>query len=882
MPPGGPAPVHGRPPPPGTTYQQESRPKIDPSQIPRPPLFTRPQETGEPTPVYFPKSAVTQAGDARMLPPPPADSRYTVRDDGNASPDLIRSSVYAFPTTRGTWHHTGDVPLGVLCTPLAVSSEDFTPRPRMLPDRMSEAWKDPQYVPLVLGSDAPARCGTCSAYINPFFGTDGTCNLCKGRNWRLQSALSGLPMQYGTVDYEVDGPYITRQRPVEPVQVYAIDLTCPDLHLYLPILAQLGQDMANHFWRQPDSQLIPRMGVCFASSAGIIVRGHDDIHGRYSVMSDITEDPFCPMPLNDWTYDLSTVEGLVAWQKFVNEDIVSDLEHLKNEFKGKNAYGRDGLDVSCGGAALAFLADALAKTGGRGTLITWRRPNFGVGRLPYREELNANSVDAPEDSTCYTPLQLQTNFKCKEDEVAATFYSTLGKDCAKDRVSLDILMHNSPVVPPPFLDLATMGELCRVTCGKLMWVTTSDWDERLYEELSRQLQTFSGWDAVFKVRCSEGLQVKSFMSNNGTVMDGQIGSLELELPVVTPSTCISVELEHRVGGIPNKAPFIYIQTALLYSTLTGKRRMRVSTLALRASSVVNDVYRSIDFAAFTTLLLREAALRLRSPISEEEKRAVRTKSREMLYNRCILILACYRQHTPAKESPKGQLILPDKLQLLPLFCMCLMKSPMLRAPTPRLLHGVTKMSPTSDERANHIIHLTQAGPGISMLMVHANIFPIINIVEGVGKWNSSGIEGYLGYIKMPQPILPSMENLEDNGVYLIDSGLTIYLYIGKLASNAVKEQLLGDDADSSDLMSLVNRLVWQMRSYTSKGRGRESELRPNVPPLVTVREQEGHSSSLEQNVLNLMIDDGMAGERDFVEFLCTLHRRIRERVDAKA
>jgi hypothetical protein len=51
---------------------------------------------------------------------------------------------------------------------------------------------------------------------------------------------------------------------------------------------------------------------------------------------------------------------------------------------------------------------------------------------------------------------------------------------------------------------------------------------------------------------------------------------------------------------------------------------------------------------------------------------------------------------------------------------------------------------------------------------------------------------------------------------------------------------------------------------------------------VTVREQEGHPSSLEQNVLNLMIDDGMAGERDFVEFLCTLHRRIRERVDAKA
>jgi protein transport protein SEC24 len=816
-----------------------------------------------------------------MQPPPPADSRYTVRDDGNASPDLIRSSVYAFPATRGIWHHTGDLPLGVVCTPLAAFSEDFTPRARGLPDGSSEEWKDPQRVPLVMGSEPPARCGQCQAYLNPFFGTDGTCNLCNSRNWRLQSVISGLPMQYGTVEYEVDGPFITRERPVEPVQIYALDLTCPDLQSYLPILAQLGQDMANHFWRQPDCQLSPRMGVCLVSSVGVVVRDHGDVHGRYSVMSDVTEHPFSPLPLQDWTYDLSTAEGLEAWQKFVNEELATDLVILKDQARGKNAYGLDGLDVSCGGAALAFLADALAETGGRGTFITWRRPNFGVGRLPYREGKN-NPVGAPEDYTIFTPLQSQSDFKSKEEETAAAFYIALGKSCAKDRVSLDILIHNSPVVQQIFLDLATLGELCRVSCGKLMWVTTRGWEETIYEELSRQLQSFSGWDTVFKVRCSDGIQVKSFMSNTGTVMDGLVGSLELELQAVTPSTCISVELEHRVGGIPSKTPFVYIQSALLYSTLTGKRRMRVSTLALRTTSVVNDVFRSIDFGAFTTLFVREAALRLRAPNSDEERSAVRTKTREMLYNRCILILACYRQHTPAKSSPPGKMILPDKLQLFPLFCMCLLKSPMLRAGTPRRMHGQTKMSPTGDERAYSIFHLVQAGPGMSMLMVHPNVFSITNTSDGVGRWNSSGVQGYPGYIKMPEPGVPSMETLEDDGVYLIDSGLTIYLYIGKLAPMTVKQQLLGDDSDSSDLMSLVNRLVWQMRSFTSRGRGRESELRPNVPPLVTVAEQEGHQTSLEQDVLSLMINDGMAGEKDFTEFLCSLHRRIRERVEAKS
>ena len=42
--------------------------------------------------------------------------------------------------------------------------------------------------------------------------------------------------------------------------------------------------------------------------------------------------------------------------------------------------GQD-VELSCGGAALAMLAEALLELGGRGTLITWRRPNFGMSRV---------------------------------------------------------------------------------------------------------------------------------------------------------------------------------------------------------------------------------------------------------------------------------------------------------------------------------------------------------------------------------------------------------------------------------------------------------------------------------------------------------------------
>ena len=362
--------MHGRPIPHGYPQHQQQqyieKPKIDPSQIPRPPAFTRPQQDQGYLPVFYPKAAAT--GEPVQVPPP-ADSRYTVVDDGNCSPDLIRSSVYAFPLHRGIWHNTGDMPLGVLCTPLAVHSEDFVPRPRKLPDGSTQDWKDPQAIPVVGQgtSAAPPRCASCHAYVSPFFGADGTCNLCGSRTRNLN--LTGLPMQFGTVEYDVSGPYITRETgPVQPVSLYAIDLTCPDVMSYLPILEQVGVDMAQHFQRQSHFHMTgpkpasPRIGVCLVSCSGIVFMRHE--RSRYAVMSDVTEEPFAAIPLEDWTYDLSTDEGVGAWQAFLREEFAREVVEWKDLVcKGRNAYGLDGWSLSCGGAALAAIGRRLGRVG---------------------------------------------------------------------------------------------------------------------------------------------------------------------------------------------------------------------------------------------------------------------------------------------------------------------------------------------------------------------------------------------------------------------------------------------------------------------------------------------------------------------------------------
>jgi protein transport protein SEC24 len=880
--------------------------KIDPSQIPRPPLFTRPQD-GQPTPIYYPRRAVeSQITPDSIQAPPPADSRFLVVDDGNASPQLIRSTLYGIPMDKATVRKCGDVDMAILCHPLALASQDYTLRKRVLPDESLFSWQDPQAIPVERSTlpDKPPRCSRCLAYINPFWDIQGqACNLCgtKNKTASLGVAIQSLPFQVGTVEYVVGGPYVTRPTPVQPVILYALDLTCPSIASYTSILEQVLYDSSSHFHRQAaHSKAAPRAGIVLVSSTGIHL---PHPQGGFLCMPDVTEDPFCPLPLTEWTWNLATPRGLEDMQMFLREYRESALDALVQQTNTTRTRttttgtgtgtGASGYSLSCGGAAMAFLVDTLQHCGGRAVWISWRRPNHGVGSLRDRERLK--EAYTRYEGFLYSPLQNQPEARVKEhsgDEAAANFYKALGDACAKNRIAMDIFLHTDPSVPQSFLDLATLGEVCRVSNGRLVWVKNADWQDTFREELLRSALGFSGWDAVFKVRCSTGLQVKSFVSNVGVVRDGGlVGSPELELSVVTPDTCIAVDLEHRVGGLPKESKYVYLQTALLYTTLFGERRCRVSTLALRTASMAADCFRSMDFGAVATLQMRQAASPLLSPIHDEAGDNARIMSRHDLLARCVKILASYRLHTTAVNSPLGQLILPDKLQLLPLFAMAIIKGPLLSPSMPKRGSGARSAvpSPRGDERAFYLLHASSASPACAMLMAHPNLFPIENLQDGAGEWQApiatsqadgSPIPEHNKYVLFPPSIHPTIASLDDKGIYLLDTCFAIYLFVGRDAPGDKIEEVKQYLADPAGCDLAISRLVWQMRTFCHVGGGSESTVRPSFPPVILVKQSEGQDSRLSQDFMRWMVCDSNTHERDFVDFLCDIHRQIRSKVDA--
>jgi len=882
-------------------------PKVDPSQIPRPPLFTRPEDE-QSIPLYYPRQHVL-SGD--INPPPAADSRFLTCDDGNAAPQLLRATLSAIPRNRSSHSQSGSLPIGLICCPLAILPDGVSPRPRMLPGTSeTEEWVEAMRVPLVEGdtpnsnTSAPPRCHKCNAYANPFFhiNEERECNFCKART-------DVSPTTHGTIEYVVGGPYVTRSTPVQPNFVYALDLTTPHLESYLPMIEKVGLSMI-----KAALSAHVNIAIVLVSSLGIYLpkcreteNNPENLH--FIVASDITEDPFCPLPFDEWGLMLPTAHSvqdsnvtnytIYRWKQYISL-IQNELKPLVKQLDKKNSYNNMGHADSCGGAALAFLADTLKESGGRGTLISWRRPSFGVGTIRDRERHSLKRYKK-EERKLYVPLQFQANNEKdldSDDLKTALFYSNLAKECGKNRVVLDIIMHTRPP-PSAFMDLATLGKLCRVTCGRLTWIkTTGGWKEALQETLLRPVCSFYGTDAIFKVRCSNGFQVKSYLpytTMGVTVENSLMESPELELGVVHPDTCVAVELEHRVGGLSKREKLCYVQSALLYTTPSGQRRVRVSTLALNIASTAADVYRGVDFSAVTSFFARQVVEQLFDPRQGDDQTL--QAARQKLHSRAIKAVAGYRSHTPnGTNLPHGQLILPQKLQMLPLFCMSMLKSALLRSSLPTRKSGMRadRPDPTADERAYALWHSSNAHPAVAMLLVHPNIFCLSKLTDGAGEWqipnkvesSSELVQAtYHAYIKLPDSIPPTISCLEDDQTYLIDDGIDIYILVGKDVSNDVRAELIEKTREgcrlstSSDYGKQVGRLVWQSRTYSSIGPGAESgTLRSFFSPAIIVFAHASQKDPFEEKVMNLMVQDPKWDESDYVNFLCEFHRHVKEMI----
>ncbi|XP_068054589.1 protein transport protein Sec24C isoform X4 [Anomalospiza imberbis] len=414
-----------------------------------------------------------------------------------------------------------------------------------------------------------------------------------------------------------------------------------------------------------------------------------------------------------------------------------------------------------------------------------------------------------------------------------SFYNNLAKDCVAQGCCVDLFLF-----PNQYLDVATLGVVPYQTGGsiyKYAYFQLETDQYRFLNDLRRDVQKEVGFDAVMRVRTSTGIRATDFfgafyMSN----------TTDVEMAGLDCDKTITVEFKHDDKLSEDSGALL--QCALLYTSCAGQRRLRIHNLSLNCCTQLADLYRNCETDTLINYLAKYA---YRGVLSSPVKTV-----RDALINQCAQILACYRKNC-ASPSSAGQLILPECMKLLPVYLNCVLKSDVLQ-PGPEV---------TTDDRA-YIRQLVT-----SMDVAETNVFFYPRLLPLTKADIDSG--------SLPAAIRNSEERLSKGDIYLLENGLNIFVWVGVNVQQGLIQNLFGVSSFSqisnalSTLPVLENPFSKKVRSIVDMLQGQRSRYMK----LIIVKQED----KLEMLFKHFLVEDkSLSGGASYVDFLCHMHKEIRQ------
>uniref|UniRef100_A0A672MJT4 Protein transport protein Sec24D-like n=1 Tax=Sinocyclocheilus grahami TaxID=75366 RepID=A0A672MJT4_SINGR len=225
-----------------------------------------------------------------------------------------------------------------------------------------------------------------------------------------------------------------------------------------------------------------------------------------------------------------------------------------------------------------------------------------------------------------------------------------------------------------------------------------------------------------------------------------------------------------------------MQCALLYTTIGGQRRLRIHNLSLNCSSQLSELYKSCETDALINFF---------------------AKSGDRITN-------SYRN-----------LILPDAMKVFPVYMNSLLKTP--------TLVGSTELS--TDDRAFHRLLVNAMGVEETQVLLYPRLIPLHTM-----DVSSEAI---------PAPVRCSEERLSESGIFLLENGLCVFLWLGQACPPDLIQNLFN---------------VPSLGHLSSEG-------------LLIVKQKDRSEMLFRQHLVE---DKGLHGGASYMDFLCYVHREIRQ------
>ncbi|KZZ92428.1 Sec23/Sec24 family protein [Moelleriella libera RCEF 2490] len=765
--------------------------------------------------------------------PPPATISFFAFDQGNASPKYARLTLNNIPSTSDGLQATG-LPLGLLLQPLA-------------PLQAGEA-----DIPVLdFGEAGPPRCRRCRAYINPFMmfrsgGNKFVCNLCTHPNdtppeYFCATSPQGVrvdrdqrpELHRGTVEFVVPKEYWTRE-PVGLRWLFVIDVTQESynkgfLETFCDgILAALyGGDAVDK-----DGDGEPKRRIPEGAKVGFVTYDKDihfyNMHSgleqpQMLIMPDL-EDPF--LPLGDGLFvDPYESKSLIT-------SLLTRLPEMFSTIKNPEP------------ALLATLNAAFAaleKTGGKIVCSCSALPTWGPGRLFMRDD--GNYPGGELDKKLYTtehPAWKKVAEKMAAGGLGADFFLAAPSG--------------------GYLDIATIGHVAATTGGETFYypnfIAPRD-GAKLSAEISHAVTRQTGTQALMKVRCSNGLQISAY---HGNFVQHTFGA-DLEIGAIDADKALAVSFSYD-GKLDSKLD-AHFQSALLYTTASGQRRVRCSNIIASVSETSKEAgtreqgiracMKFVDQDAVVALLAKEAGTKLATTSSNLKD------IRNWLAERTIDVMSCYRKHS-AQQHPAGQLVMPERLKE---FCMYMLGLNKCRA----FKGGVEN----SDRRVHELRMVRSMGALELSLYLYPRMIPLHNLQPEEGFADAE-----TGHLKMPPSIRASFSRIEPGGVYLVDNGQQCLLWFHSQTSPNLVADLFGQDKDSLKSLDAYTSSVPVLDTHLN------AQVRNIIELLRTLRGSKGLTIQLARQGIDgaefefarALVEDRNNEAQSYVDWLVHIHRGV--------
>ncbi|XP_004497168.1 protein transport protein SEC24 C-like [Cicer arietinum] len=762
--------------------------KIDPNQIPRP----------------TPGSSVivheTRQGNQATIPPP-ATSDFIVRDTGNCSPRYMKCTINQVPFTADLLTTSG-MQLAMLVQPLAL------PHPSEEPIQVVD-----------FGESGPVRCSRCKAYINPFMkfidqGRRFICNLCGfsdetprdyhcnlGPDGRRRDADERPELCRGTVEFVATKEFMVRE-PMPAVYFFLIDVSMNAVQTGATAAAcsAISQVIAD----LPEGPLT-KVGVATFDST---------IH-FYNLKRALQQPLMLIVPDVQDVYTPLQTDVIVPLSE-CRQHLELLLESIPTMFQSNRT------SESAFGAAIKAAFLAMKDTGGKLLVFQSVLPSIGIGALSAREAEGRTNISAGEKEA---HKLLQPADKTLKE---------LAVELAEYQVCVDVF-----VTTQTYVDIASISAISRTTGGQVYYYypfsAVSD-PAKLYNDLRWNVTRPQGFEAVMRVRCSQGIQVQEYYGNFCKRIP-----TDVDLPGIDCDKTFMVTLKHD-DKLQDGSECAF-QCALLYTTVYGQRRIRVITLSLPVTSMLSNLFRAADLDTQFCCFLKQAA----SEIPSKPLPLVR----EQVTNLCINALFSYRKFC-ATVSSSGQLILPEALKLLPLYTLALTKSTGLRT------------EGKIDERSFWINYVSSLSAPLAIPLVYPRMLAIHDLDS---KEDEESV--------IPSFLPLSSEHISDDGVYLLENGHDCLIYVGDSVNPDIVRKLFGvstvDEIPTLFvLQQLENPLSKKLNEVVNEiRRQRFCYLRFKLC-------RKGDPSGV--LFFSYMIEDKSAGGFSYVEFLIHVHRQIQNKM----